>query len=90
MIFSLNFTGATVTVVVKDKDVFGSDDFMGQIVLPLSHYADGKDHHILEQLRDEVTCGHCYFPLLFLNFFYFRITLKWRMMIAEKLKYDLG
>jgi hypothetical protein len=43
-----------VTVEVKDKDVFGSDDFMGQVVLTLSDFADGKEHTVVELLRDEV------------------------------------
>ena len=46
--------GATVSVVVMDKDSFGSDDFMGQVVLNLSDFADGKEHSVFEQLRDEV------------------------------------
>ena len=46
--------GATVSVVVMDKDTFGSDDFMGQIELQLSDFADGKEHSVLEQLQDEV------------------------------------
>jgi hypothetical protein len=37
-----------------DKDSFGSDDFMGQVVLNLSDFADGKEHSVFEQLRDEV------------------------------------
>ena len=43
-----------MTVEVKDKDVFGSDDFMGQAVLTLSDFADGKEHTVVELLRDEV------------------------------------
>ena len=31
--------GATVSVVVMDKNSFGSDEFMGQVVLNLSDFA---------------------------------------------------
>lgn len=33
---------AELNIVVKDKDYLGSDDFMGQILLKLSEYEDGK------------------------------------------------
>eukprot|EP01035_Chromulina_nebulosa_P020505 gene20505-26599_t len=45
--------GATVLVVVMDKDTFGSDDFMGQVELNLSDFVDGKEHSVFEQLRDQ-------------------------------------
>jgi hypothetical protein len=37
-----------------DKDSLGSDDFMGQVIFNLSDFADGKEHSVFEQLRDEV------------------------------------
>ena len=44
---------ATVNIVVKDKDYLGSDDFMGQIQLPLSDFEDGKEHAGTYQLLGE-------------------------------------
>lgn len=44
---------AELAVVVKDKDYFGSDDFMGQISIPLKDYSDGKEHTITMQLKGE-------------------------------------
>lgn len=44
---------ATLNIVVKDKDYFGSDDFMGQIQVELSEFADGKEHEKVYQLLGE-------------------------------------
>lgn len=44
---------AVLNIVVKDKDYFGSDDFMGQIVLELSEFADGKEVEKVYQLLGE-------------------------------------
>lgn len=44
---------AELNVVVKDKDYFGSDDFMGQVVIPLKAYNDGKEHTLILQLKGE-------------------------------------
>lgn len=44
---------AELKIIVKDKDYFGADDFMGQIRLPLRHYSDGEEHDIKMALRDE-------------------------------------
>lgn len=44
---------ALLNIVVKDKDYFGSDDFMGQIKIPLSEFADGKEYEKSYQLLGE-------------------------------------
>jgi hypothetical protein len=42
--FELDVTNesAEVNIQVKDKDIFGEDDFMGQIIFPISILKDGK------------------------------------------------
>lgn len=54
--FELDVTNpsAKLNIVVKDKDYFGSDDFMGQIELKLSEFSDGKTYHATYQLKGEV------------------------------------
>jgi len=44
---------AKVKLVVKDKDFLTSDDFMGQVELNLSDYADGKERRQTFTLCDE-------------------------------------
>lgn len=44
---------AVLNIVVKDKDYFGSDDFMGQVNIELSEFADGKEHEKVYQLLGE-------------------------------------
>ncbi len=44
---------AVLNIQVKDKDFFGSDDFMGQIELQISDFADGKEHQVKCLLRGE-------------------------------------
>jgi Ca2+-dependent lipid-binding protein len=43
--FELDVTNpaALLTIVVMDKDYFGSDDFMGQVQIELSEFADGVE-----------------------------------------------
>ncbi|RYH31298.1 hypothetical protein EON65_02940 [archaeon] len=45
---------AKLNIIVKDKDYFGSDDFMGQVELKLSDFSDGKTYHATYQLKGEV------------------------------------
>jgi hypothetical protein len=40
--------------MVFDKDLIGSDDLLGQIVLELKDFEDGKEQTITRRLRDEV------------------------------------
>ena len=40
-------------IVVFDKDLIGSDDFLGQIEIPISDFEDGKVHTKTYLLRDE-------------------------------------
>jgi hypothetical protein len=52
---------AFVTIIVKDKDIFGDDDFLGQLRLNLSNYADGKEKsetHLLRGEEDDGTGAH--------------------------------
>lgn len=52
---------AFVTIIVKDKDIFGDDDFLGQLRLNLSNYADGKERsetHLLRGEEDDGTSAH--------------------------------
>lgn len=44
---------AELNIVVKDKDYLGSDDFMGQILLKLSEYEDGKEVEQTHLLKGE-------------------------------------
>lgn len=44
---------AKLQIIVKDKDYFGSDDFMGQIELKLADFADGRSYHATYQLKGE-------------------------------------
>jgi Ca2+-dependent lipid-binding protein len=43
---------ALLTIVVMDKDYFGSDDFMGQVQIELSEFADGVE-------REKVSPAPC-------------------------------
>ena len=58
-IFNENFEidvtneNADVTIQVKDKDIFGEDDFMGQIIFPMSTLKDGKTLHKTFLLKGE-------------------------------------
>jgi hypothetical protein len=45
--------GAFLHIVIKDYDVFGSHDFLGQVRLPLSDYTDGLEHRITVPLKSE-------------------------------------
>ena len=42
-----------VQIIVKDKDYFGADDFMGQLLLNLADYAHGKEVTETHLLRGE-------------------------------------
>eukprot|EP01038_Epipyxis_sp_PR26KG_P006206 gene6206-8548_t len=44
---------ATLNIVVKDRDYFGADDFMGQVMLKLGDYDDGKVHTLKLPLSGE-------------------------------------
>lgn len=44
---------ATLNIIVKDKDYIGSDDFLGQIMLDIKEFEDGKEHHETYQLLGE-------------------------------------
>jgi hypothetical protein len=44
---------AILNIVVKDRDYFGSDDFMGQVNIELSEFADGKEVEKVYQLLGE-------------------------------------
>lgn len=44
---------AVLNIVVKDKDYFGSDDFMGQVQIELSEFEDGKEVEKVYQLLGE-------------------------------------
>ena len=44
---------AVLNIVVKDKDYFGSDDFMGQVVIELAEFDDGVEREKVYQLLGE-------------------------------------
>jgi hypothetical protein len=44
---------ATLNIIVKDRDYFGEDDFMGQVLIELSEFADGVEHSKVYQLLGE-------------------------------------
>jgi hypothetical protein len=44
---------AGLSIVVKDKDYIGSDDFLGQVLIDLHELADGKRVRKIYQLRGE-------------------------------------
>ncbi len=44
---------AVLKIIVKDKDYFGSDDFMGQVHIELSEFEDGKEVEKVYQLLGE-------------------------------------
>lgn len=53
--FEIDVTNPTavLNIVVKDKDYFGSDDFMGQVNIDLSEFADGREYVKVYQLLGE-------------------------------------
>lgn len=53
--FEIDVTNPTakLNIIVKDKDYFGSDDFMGQIELKLEDFKDGRPYHATYQLKGE-------------------------------------
>jgi Ca2+-dependent lipid-binding protein len=44
---------AKLNIVVRDKDYFGADDFMGQIELSLRDFIDERNYHATYQLKGE-------------------------------------
>eukprot|EP01039_Chlorochromonas_danica_P001031 gene1031-1118_t len=48
---------ASLQIIVKDKDFFGSDDFMGQVILKLADYSDGRSYHLMLPLKGETVGG---------------------------------
>lgn len=44
---------ADIHIILRDKDLFSADDFLGQLILPLNEFKDGKLHKVKRLLKGE-------------------------------------